>query len=59
MPWPRKYRNCLLDPGKDFFHLESETVLIEAPPTMEKYHHQLIIASLSKKKTSIQIFAKC
>lgn len=31
-----KYKNCLLDLGKDFSHMGSETVPIEAPPTIEK-----------------------
>jgi hypothetical protein len=32
----KKYRNCLLDPEKDFLHLGFEIVLIEAPPTIER-----------------------
>jgi hypothetical protein len=31
----KKYRNYLLDPKKDFHHLEFEIVPIEVPPNIE------------------------
>jgi len=48
----KNYRNCLLDPEKDFLHLGFEIVLIEAPPTIERKNTSIIMitASLNKVK---------